>query len=89
MGEPSSIQSHLVKFFECMIGLFPLLFFDVESCPGEMTKCGGKRGRRSKQLKCLTAAQGAISKRPPLLLVAVIIAWLTDRFEGRADDVIM
>ena len=55
-----------------------------------MTKSGGKRGRRNKQLKCLTAAQGVTFKRPsPLLLVALIIARLTesDWFEGRRDYV--
>ena len=86
MGDPKSIQ--------CVLGAGAVFFFwsfDVESCPEEMTKCGGKRGRSreggSKQLKCLTGAQGAISKRrPPLLLVAVMIAWLTDWFEGRAGQ---
>ena len=78
MGDPKSI--HVLRAGADSF----LWFFDVESCPEEMTKCGGKRGRsggREQTIKMSdrqAGAQGAISKRrPPLLLVAVMIAWLT------------
>ena len=52
----------------------------------EMTKCGGKRGRGNKQLKCPTAAQGDFQAA-----VAIVISRLNycppDWFEGRRDYV--
>ena len=102
-GRPRELYGRSEKYskaLECVLCAGAVFFFssfDVESCPEEMTKCGGKRGRSreggSKQLKCLTGRQAPKARfpsdgRPPLLLVAVMIAWLTDwLFEGRRDYV--